>query len=504
MRLGQGSLWDNSEPTYGEIVKELFRTRDWLTLHYDYGPWFVHPPLWFWITGGSVAALGLNEFALRLPSALFGVLCAAAVYRAAERMYGPLAGPFAALALGTSLEFIVLGRLAILDTALVFFSAVAIFWGYFALTHGDRRAFWIAVICAALGTVIKGPVALVIPVLVLGVYAVWTRSWRLVFDLPLLRGALLYVVIAGAWFAFQAHAHGVAFLTEYFLRSNVGRALEPFENQPGPWWYYLPVLLVGFFPYVAFVPWGLWSAVRARGSDERLLLSAIGMPLIIYSAAQTKLPNYIGVIFPALAVLIGGCFAKAAARERALPVAVGMGVVAALTAALVAFAGTAPLAHTPYVRFSPELQALTVLMAACAIAGLAAFLIARRAWIVPAALALMMLAFVAYSTATILPRVEAFKPMKAMAATVMSHWHNGNRLGVYGLHGEYSLLFYTSDGPMAFVGDAPGDTPPGQFFNRRAHLLVVVAPQKFAELAPRHPELRVLDREPTMLLVTNE
>src|SRR5579864_6052593 len=130
IRLGAGSLWDNSEPTYGEIVKELFRTGDWLTLHLNYLPWDTHPPLWFWTAAGSVKLFGLDEFALRLPSAVFGLATAYATYRAGRRMYGDAAGLIAALAAGTSLEMIVLSRLAMMETALIFFMTVAFFWSY--------------------------------------------------------------------------------------------------------------------------------------------------------------------------------------------------------------------------------------------------------------------------------------------------------------------------------------------------------------------------------------
>jgi 4-amino-4-deoxy-L-arabinose transferase-like glycosyltransferase len=501
LRLGQGSLWDNSEPTYGEIVKEIFRTRDWLTLHFDYAAWFVHPPLWFWTAAASVSAIGLNEFALRLPSAIFGVLCAVATYRAAARMYGPYAAPIAALAVGTSLEFFVLARLAILDTMLVFFTTLAVYWSYFALTHGDRRAFWIAVVSAALGTMTKGPVAAALPVLILLVYATWARAWSLLWRLPLLRGLLVYAVVAGAWFAFEAHLHGGAFVNEYFVRSTVGRALSPFENQPGPWWYYAPVVLAGFFPFVVFLPWSIWIAAKHLGSDERFLFAAALAPLAFFSLVQTKLPNYIAVIFPALGILVGGAFAKSVTRQRHAVVFAGLGTLVAVLAAAVGYAGTSPLAHTRYASFSLPLELLVLSMGVCALTGFVALAMWKRIWIAPAALTVMMLIFVGFATTSILPRLEAFKPMKGMAASVMSRWRAGELIGAYGVHGEYSLLFYTSDGPLWFLGTAPGGTPPDRFFSLRRPKLTVVSTDNYDELVARGMALRVLRRDPSMLLV---
>src|SRR5690349_11654747 len=129
VRLGAGSLWDNSEPQYGEIVKEMVRSGDWLTLHKDLQPWFIHPPLWFWAAALSAKIFGLTEFALRLPSAVFGVACGYAIYLAGRRIYGETAGLIAALALGVGLEFLVMSRLAIQDTMLVLAMTVATFWG---------------------------------------------------------------------------------------------------------------------------------------------------------------------------------------------------------------------------------------------------------------------------------------------------------------------------------------------------------------------------------------
>ncbi|HLW38352.1 MAG TPA: glycosyltransferase family 39 protein, partial [Candidatus Eremiobacteraceae bacterium] len=315
IRLGAGALWDNSEPTYGEIVKELFRTGDWITLHYNYQQWFIHPPLWFWSAGASVALLGLSEFALRLPSAIYGFLTCVAVYRAGRRLYGENAGLIAALALGSSLEFIVLSRLAILDTMLLLFTTIASLWIYFAIREGDRRSFWIAVVAAALGTLTKGPVAVVLPVLSLLVYALWTRRRIIDRTLPWLAGLGAYVLIAGSWFFVETIAVGTRFVGDYFGLSNVGRFLSPFENQPGPFWYYIPLVLIGFFPYVAFLPKAIKAAWQARGDAERYLMSSALVPFVFFSVAQTKLPNYIAVIFPACALLVGRLFGDAIERN---------------------------------------------------------------------------------------------------------------------------------------------------------------------------------------------
>ena len=505
LRLGAGSLWDNSEPTYGEIVKELFRSGDWLTLHLNYQPWNTHPPLWFWTAAASALVFGLNEFALRLPSALFGIATAYATCRAGCRLYGSASGVTAAVAVGASLEMIVLSRLAMMETALIFFMTVAFFWSYFAVRDGDRRALWIAAVAAALGTLTKGPIAVVLPLLVLLVWLAWTRGWSRVRGLPLLGAAVAYVVVAGSWFAVATMLRGPSFLTEYFGMSNVGRFLHPFENQPGPWWYYIPVLILGFFPFVAFLPQALWRAWRVRGDDERYLLLCAAVPFVFFSIAQTKLPNYIAVFFPALGILVGSVVGDAVRENVLRPLRSALVVLP--TALTLLALGIAIYGRLHFqgetAALAPSLATLAWLVVVpCVLTAiLTAFL--RRAWIAPAGLALTMAGFVAALAFFILPAVEQFKPMKAMAARLMTFDRPGDSVCFDGVSGGFSLLFYTDSGPVTSIGHDPTDVDPKRYFGLEKHALCVIAPSRYDDLRATGTPLTVLARDPKMWLVAN-
>ena len=505
VRIGAGSLWDNSEPTYGEIVKELFRTGDWLTLHLNFQPWVTHPPLWFWTAGVSAMMFGLNEFALRLPSALFGIATAYATYRAGRRMYGTAAGLVAALASGTSLEMIVLSRLAMMETALIFFMTVAFFWSYFALRDGDRRALWIAVAASALGTLIKGPIAVVLPLLVIACWLAWTRNWSRLRGQPLLGAAAAYIVIAGSWFAVATMLRGTGFLGEYFGLSNVGRFLHPFENQPGPWWYYAPVLIVGFFPFVAFVPQALIHAWRERGDDERFLLLCAAVPFLFFSIAQTKLPNYIAVFFPALAILVGSVVGAAARENELRPL---RSALIFLPTALVLLA--VGIAIYGRLHFQGEMAALApaltmlawLVVVPCVLTGVLTAAL-KRAWLAPVGLSLTMAGFVAALAFFILPAVESFKPMKGMATQLMTFHRPGDAVCFDGVSGGFSLLFYTEAGPVTSVGHDPTDVNPKKFFSSGKRALCLVSPQRYDDLRASGIPLAILARDPKMWLVTN-
>jgi len=504
VRLGAGSLWDNSEPQYGEIVKEMLRGGDWLTLHKDLAPWFVHPPLWFWAAGLCAKVFGLTEFALRLPSAVFGVLAAGATYVAARRLAGDAAAVVAAVALGASLEFLVMARLAIQETMLIFFMTVASFWAFFAVREADRRAFWIAAFAAAFGTMVKGPVAIVLPLLTLLIWTAWTRRWSALARLPWLGAIALYVVLAGAWFAAETVRNGFGFLEAYFGLSNVSRFLSPFENQPGPFYYYIPVIIVGFFPFIAFVPAAAVRAWRSGGDDGKFLIAAVAVPLVFFSIAQTKLPNYIAIAFPALAVMVGDLIG-AAIREKSMH-AVSRSLFWLVLATVVLAAGVTIYGHlhgsTQLQALAPSLALLGALVVVITVATFWKAHWLKMPWIVPIGLAAMMGAFICVLVFAILPQIEASsKPMKAMAADVMRAWSPGERICFDGVRQGFSLDYYTAGPPVISVGYNVDDVRPEQYFNGQP-AVCVVSPDAFRMLTTAGFKLRLLERTPTLWLAS--
>jgi 4-amino-4-deoxy-L-arabinose transferase-like glycosyltransferase len=504
VQLGAGSLWDNSEPQYGEIVKEMLRSGDWLTLHKDLMPWFIHPPAWFWAAAVSAKLFGLSEFSLRFPSPVFGLICAIATYRAARRFGDAASSLTAAIALGVSLEFAVMARLAIQDTMLIACMTIGSFWLYFAVRNGSRRDFWIAVGAAVVGTLVKGPVAVVLPFACVLLWALWARRFADVWRLPWLRGIYVYLICAGLWFAVEASINGPQFLAMYFGSSNVARYLSPFENQPGPWYYYFIVVLVGFFPFIAFVPQAVIRAWRARTDDDKFLLCSAVFPFVFFSAAATKLPNYIAVIFPALAILVGLSFGDAIRDRsmRAMRTSSAMLVLCVLVVATALFI----YGRLHFVSALAELSApLIALGVAAVVISVTTFAVASaldRPQVVPAGLAVLMAAIIGTIVFAILPQVESLaKPMKAMAGIVMQHLRPRDRICYDDVRQAASLDYYTDGPPVNGVGYAEDDVRPNWYFTRIKPALCVVSPNAYRTLTRAGLHVQVVDETPTLWLV---
>ena len=470
--LGNGTLWDNSETVYGEVAREVLVMHDWVVMHLNGAEWFIQPPLFFWIAALFAKLFGVTAFALRLPAALATIAMGGALGYATARVAGTRAGTVAAIALSTSLMQAIVGRLAIMDALLDLCVVIAILCWFRALQqheHPDdarRRstAFLCGTLALACGMLVKGPVAPVIVVLVIGVWLAW--EWRsgapiAVPPAATLFGAcVLFFVIAAPWFVLEAIRVGPTAAGELIGHYTIGRYTGVIENQRGPWWYYVPVVILGFFPWIAFVPVAAGSAIGAArtraGSLDRLAIVWIVAPLVFFSFAQTKLPNYVALILPALAIVVALWFERVAdADDRRAAIA------SALTIPL--FIGALGIAIVIFIRnnhyesataiVGPQVEVLGVLMLIGSLVTVAAVATRNWNWLAPYVLGATSGALVLFIAFVAEPAAEALKPIPPLAAIIQAQRSPGSVVGVRGVAGTYALIFYTAPGVVTLEED---------------------------------------------------
>jgi 4-amino-4-deoxy-L-arabinose transferase-like glycosyltransferase len=248
---------------------------------------------------------------------LFAV-SAVVLFLIGRRLFDARRAFFAAMMLPTSLLGVLSGRLLLTDSALLFFSLVAVFFLLDVLgERHDVRAACLAGASLGLGILTKGPVAALVP----GLFAVGHSLGNGPLDRGTRRRLLLAVAVAVAvsapWFLFQSiETHGESDRS-FWLRENLARFLQPLDRHGGPVLYYVPVLLLGFFPWS-----GLLTGVFSRRS---LAMNPVGWGLwawgggvlFFFSLSATKLPSYLLPALPAFALLIARAATPDSAGSRA-------------------------------------------------------------------------------------------------------------------------------------------------------------------------------------------
>nr|WP_307727974.1 glycosyltransferase family 39 protein [Massilia terrae] len=294
-RLGDFPLFDVDEGAFSEATREMLERGDLVTTWLNGAPRFDKPILIYWLQAASVGAFGLDEFALRLPSALAGaawvVALVAFTRRVADNATGHAAGFIAATSLGVTL----IGRGATADALLNLFLALAMFDLYrYLVSHRVRyrRRVWLWM---ALGALTKGPVALLIPgaaSLIVFALCGQVRAWAKAVRDP--AGWLIMLVVAGPWYWLEYQRQGQAFIDGFILHHNVERFAQPLQGHDGWLFYYLPVALLLLLPYTGLLLRVLrrLSELRATPLDAFLWCWFLFV-LAFFSLAQTKLPHYL-------------------------------------------------------------------------------------------------------------------------------------------------------------------------------------------------------------------
>lgn len=310
--LGKLPLIDPDEGRYAEIPREMLERGDLITPTLNYVKYFEKPPLLYWINAASLKVFGVNEFGARFPSALCGLLTVLATYVIASHLYGRRSALISALILGTSAGFVLQSRIILTDMLLTFCLTAALGAFIVAALREGRRArelpWYLFYLFCALATLAKGLIGMVFPAGIVFFYLLLSRRWRLLSEMRLATGLLLFLAVAAPWFV-AVSLRNPEFAHFFFIREHFERFTSTVHGRYQPFWFFVPVLLGTMLPWVFFIPGALVRAWRDRHHEDGraglyLLIWAI-LIFLFFSKSSSKLIPYILPVFPPLAMLIG-------------------------------------------------------------------------------------------------------------------------------------------------------------------------------------------------------
>jgi 4-amino-4-deoxy-L-arabinose transferase-like glycosyltransferase len=349
------------EPRYAQIAREMLVRHDLVTPTLYGKPWLEKPPLYYWRAMETYWALGVSDWAARLPSATAATFMIAVIYFFLRR-FRPGAQLNGALITAASVGVIGFARGAGTDMVLTAaFAAGMLLW--FAWYATERRL-WLLLFyfLMALGMLAKGPVAPLLAGLIVVVFALVLRDARLIARTLWLPGILLFLTVSLPWYV-AVQLQNPQFLREFFLQHNLERFATNLYHHKQPFWYFVPVLLLGAMPWTALVIAGWvetikrWREPLAAREEalERFLLTWTAVVVVFFSISSSKLPGYILPAVPACMILAANWVSR---RERlgwAVVIAQG-----ALSGALLALALLYPNLLVYRHRIPPEARWLAV------------------------------------------------------------------------------------------------------------------------------------------------
>ena len=308
--LGDRALWDIDEGMHAATSKDMVLTGDWLTPQYNGEKFYDKPPLHNWLVAISFLIFGFTEFAARLPAALLGLGCVMVTYLMGRRIFGPTAAFLSALILATSAEYFVLSRVVVHDISLAFFItlALALFYLGYQNERHRRRLFLLGYAAMGFSVLAKGPVGVLLPVMIIGLFLIFKRQLRFLKQMQVGWGILILLAVAAPWYVLIS-LKDPEYVGYFFIKQNLGNFFAKEVRHPEPFYYYIPVLMGGMFPWSTFLPLALFRGVRARGMiyNDGTLFALIWFAavFIFFSIASSKLGTYILPLFPAAALLVG-------------------------------------------------------------------------------------------------------------------------------------------------------------------------------------------------------
>lgn len=304
--LGRAPLFDVDEGAFSEATREMLASGDWGHTTLNGADRFDKPIGVYWLQALSALIFGVNEFAMRLPSALATWVAALAVSGFVAPRWGWRAAAMAAVIHVTSFGPWAMAHAATADALLGLFlmlSAVDL-WRYLENGHVSslrRLAAWVG-----FGLLVKGPVAVLIPTAVLLLVCLTEGRWQLLRQALLdVKAWVILLAIAAPWYAYALWRHGHAFVEGFILRHNIDRFAAPMEGHAGGWFYFVLVAPLLWMPWTPLLlVW--WRRIGFIWGDDaiRRALIWVAFVLVFFSLSSTKLPHYGIYAAPGMVVLL--------------------------------------------------------------------------------------------------------------------------------------------------------------------------------------------------------
>lgn len=313
------------EARYSEIPREMVVSGDYVTPRLNTIKYFEKPALFYWLQAGSIRLFGLSETAVRLPTLILGILGCLITYVTSRALFNRRSGLIACAVLSTSILYFAMAHTITLDMAVSVFLTGCLSSFILAVDRPESASrnflLWSAYAFSAFAVLTKGLIGILLPSAIIGIWIIACGQWKLLLKINLLSGILLFLAITVPWHILVQQANP-EFFHFYFLEQQFLRYLTLYSKRYQPEWFFIPVLILGFFPWVIFLFQSLRHHVikiwknKIQHKNSLFLIIWASIIFMFFSLSKSKLIPYILPIFPPLAMLVGNYLAEYLDKEK--------------------------------------------------------------------------------------------------------------------------------------------------------------------------------------------
>ncbi len=509
--LGDSSIWDANEAYYAETPREMLEAGDYISPTFNYEPRVKKPVLAYWTVAGLYSLLGVSEFTERLPMAVSGLLMIATAFGLGYLIRSPDAGLLAAIVLATMPRMLMFSRRILIDVQLAMFVGLTLLCFALAEARPERRRRYLLLMYAAagLGTLTKGPIAVLLPALVFLAYLLIERRLSVIRTMMLPTGALIVLGLMLPWYVLLYRQDGWEPLRIFFLEQNLQRYTETIGTaERGPL-FYVPVMLGDVFPWSLFLPLALFVGVRqwsatpgpdvATSEPSRRVLKLLVLWIVVivgfFSFSATKQDLYILPVVPAEAALIGVLLAAGLDAAWSPATRTWLHRVSLATAGVVLTAGAALLGLVvlpgDYPLAGVGLASVTIVAGGALMIML---VVQRRLWAAVMTLGATFTIVSWWFVTVTLPDFERYKPVRPLTTLIASRASDAAVIGYYKF-AMPSMVFYLRRPILELLGPETLQ----QAFTTESDVYILMTESDYREVRSSLPgETYVLASRPLM------
>lgn len=309
--LGAHPLMVPDEARYSEVAREMMALHDYLTPHLNGTVLMDKPVLFYWLQVSAFKLFGLNEWSARVWPALLGTIGCLFTYSAGRILYDRRTGILSAIVLATSPLYFSLAHYANLDIEVGVFITGALFSFIVAMKYPTKTIFlYIAYLFVGLALLTKGLIGILLPMIIIGLWILILQRWHTLKNMRLVTGLMLTCVIAAPWYVAMQIAHH-NFFQYFFVNQQFTRYLSQDFNNAQPSWFYIPILVIGLFPWLYFLPKAFMQKLNAVWLNKQYYQTEVFLLLwpcaifVFFTLPNSKTIGYMAPIVAPIALIIG-------------------------------------------------------------------------------------------------------------------------------------------------------------------------------------------------------